>query len=305
MDEELIIIEEDSKDERLDNFLAGYDDSHTRSFYQLLIKNGDCLVNGKTVKPSYKVKAGDEVFIKEIPLKEVDIEPEDIPLDILYEDSDLLIVNKPKDMVVHPAPGHEKGTLVNAVMYHCKNDLSGINGELRPGIVHRIDKDTTGSLIICKNDETHVAIAEQIKEHSVKRIYEGIIVGNPKDDTGVINGPIGRNEKDRKKMAINHKNGKDACTHYEIIERYKGYAYARFKLETGRTHQIRVHMASIGHPILGDPLYGGENKKFKTEGQVLHARIIGFIHPRSKEYIEVEAPLPTYFTHLLEVMRGL
>ena len=231
---------------------------------------------------------------------ETSIEPEDIPLDILYEDNDVLVVNKPKGMVVHPSAGHYSGTLVNAIMYHCKDSLSGINGEIRPGIVHRIDMDTTGSLIVCKNDESHVAIAEQIKEHSCNRIYVGIVCGNVKEDEGTIDAPIGRHPVDRKKMAINEKNGKPAVTHYKVLKRFGKYTYMQFKLETGRTHQIRVHMASIGHPLLGDELYS-KNCPFKhLQGQTLHARTIGFIHPRTKEYMEFSAPLPKYFDDLLQ-----
>ena len=231
---------------------------------------------------------------------ETSIEPENIPLDILYEDDDVLVVNKPKGMVVHPSAGHYSGTLVNAIMYHCKDSLSGINGEIRPGIVHRIDMDTTGSLIVCKNDESHVAIAEQIKEHSCNRIYVGIVCGNVKEDEGTIDAPIGRHPVDRKKMAINEKNGKPAVTHYKALKRFGKYTYMQFKLETGRTHQIRVHMSSIGHPLLGDELYS-KNCPFKhLQGQTLHARTIGFIHPRTKEYMEFSAPLPKYFEDLLQ-----
>ena len=228
-------------------------------------------------------------------------EAENIPIDILYEDEDILIVNKPKQMVVHPAPGHPNGTLVNAVLYHCGDSLSGINGVLRPGIVHRIDQDTTGSLIICKNDNAHLKVAEQIAEHSLTRRYLGIVHGRLPKDEGVIDAPIGRNPKDRKMMAINRINGKEAITHYKVLQRFKDYTYCEFRLETGRTHQIRVHMASIGHPILGDPLYGP--KKCLIEGlvgQTLHAWKIGFIHPRSGEYVEFEAPVPEYMSNLLK-----
>ena len=220
-------------------------------------------------------------------------------MDILYEDEDLLVVNKPKGMVVHPSAGHYTGTLVNAVMYHCKNSLSGINGEIRPGIVHRIDMDTTGSLIVCKNDESHLAIAEQIKIHSINRIYRGIVCGVVKEEEGTIHAPIGRHPIDRKKMAINEKNGKDAITHYKVLERFEKYTYMEFKLETGRTHQIRVHMASIGHPLLGDPLYSNGKSAYKLQGQTLHAMTIGFIHPKTGKYIEISAPLPEYFEKIL------
>ena len=286
---------------RLDQFLAEYFNAYSRSHFQKLIKEKNVLVNGVEEKASYKVSVDDEITVKNIKPKEIDIVTEDIPLDILYEDSDLLIVNKPKGMVVHPAPGHQSGTLVNAIMFHCKDDLSGINGEIRPGIVHRIDRDTTGSLIICKNDYSHNFIAEQIKEHSANRIYRGIVVGNLTDD-GLVDAPIGRDEKERKKMAINKVHGKEAVTHYRVLKNYDGYTYVEFKLETGRTHQIRVHMASIGHPLLGDEVYGKKSSKFKLEGQTLHAMKIGFIHPTIKEYMEFDAPLPEYFSHLLDIL---
>ena len=290
--------------ERLDKYLSMIYPDISRSFFQKIIKEGKILVNGKTEKGSYNVKEDDLVYVQIPDAVETAIVPEDIPLDILYEDEDVLIVNKPKGMVVHPSAGHFSGTLVNAVMYHCKDSLSGINGEIRPGIVHRIDMDTTGSLIICKNDEAHVKIAEQIKEHSVNRIYVGIVCGNVKDDEGTISGPIGRNPKDRKKMAINEANGKPAVTHYKVLERYKNYTYMQFKLETGRTHQIRVHMASIGHPLLGDELYSTGKHPFSSlQGQTLHAKIIGFVHPRTHEYMEFEAPLPQYFENLIKKLK--
>ena len=221
----------------------------------------------------------------------------------MYEDKDILIVNKPKDMVVHPAPGHYEGTLVNAIMFHCKDELSGINGVLRPGIVHRIDKDTTGSIIICKNDEAHRKIARQLKEHSITRKYRAIVYGRIMEEEGTVNAPIGRHPTDRKKMAINEKNGKPAVTHYKVLERFDKYTYIECQLETGRTHQIRVHMTSIGHPLLGDEVYGNAKCPFKLEGQTLHAMTIGFIHPTTGEYVEYEAPLPEYFEHLLQILR--
>lgn len=259
-------------------------------------------VNGSKKKDSYKVSPGDEISIRFPEPKETDVKAQNIPLDILYEDDDVLIVNKPKGMVVHPAPGHEDNTLVNAILYHCGNSLSGINGEKRPGIVHRIDRDTTGSLIICKNDKAHNAIASQIKEHTVNRIYEGIVIGNLKDNVGTIDAPLARSKSDRKKIAIDSA-GRQAVTHYRVLERFGNYTYCEFKLETGRTHQIRVHMASIGHPLLGDPVYGPKKCPFKLEGQTLHAKTIGFIHPTTKEYVEVSAPLPEYFAELLEKLR--
>ena len=300
-DIEKIYVSIEYEELRLDQFLAEYFNEYSRSHFQKLIKEKNVLVNGVEEKASYKVSVDDEITVKNIKTKEIDIVPEDIPLDILYEDSDVLIVNKPKGMVVHPAPGHQSGTLVNAIMFHCKDDLSGINGEIRPGIVHRIDRDTTGSLIICKNDYSHNFIAEQIKEHSANRIYRGIVVGNLTDD-GLVDAPIGRDEKERKKMAINKVHGKEAVTHYRVLKNYDGYTYVEFKLETGRTHQIRVHMASIGHPLLGDEVYGKKSSKFKLEGQTLHAMKIGFIHPTTKEYMEFDAPLPEYFSHLLDIL---
>ena len=295
-------VEPEQEGLRLDVFLSQMEESQSRSAIQKQIKEGQAMVNGDKVKPSYRVCAGDEVCYFTPEPAEVAILPEDIPLDILYEDDDLLVVNKPKGMVVHPAPGHATGTLVNAVMFHCKDSLSGINGQLRPGIVHRIDRDTTGSLIVCKNDITHNHIAEQIKEHSVNRIYRGIVVGKVSRDNGCIHAPIGRHPVERKKMAVNERNGKDAITHYHVLKRFENYTYMEFKLETGRTHQIRVHMASIGHPLLGDEVYGTKKCPFHLEGQTLHAAVIGFIHPRSEEYIEVEAPLPEYFQHLLHIL---
>ncbi len=292
---------EEEAGKRIDAFLALLEPDISRSHFQKLIKSNNVKVNGITVKSSYQVQPDDEVVCIMDDLSEPDIMPEDIPLDILYEDSDVIIVNKAKGMVVHPAPGHYSGTLVNALMFHCK-DLSGINGVKRPGIVHRIDMNTTGSLIVCKNDNAHNNIAAQIKVHSVNRIYEGVVIGTPKESKGIINAPIGRNPKDRKKMAITS-DGREAITEYEVLESFKGYSYMRFKLRTGRTHQIRVHLSSIGHPLLGDDVYGPSKCDFKLSGQTLHAKTIGFIHPASGEYIEVEAPLPVYFEELLKKLR--
>ncbi len=233
------------------------------------------------------------------PVKELEVHPEQIPLDILYEDDSLLIVNKPKGMVVHPSAGHESGTLVNAVLYHCKESLSGINGIMRPGIVHRIDRDTTGALVVCKNDNAHLKIAEQMKAHSVTRRYFGIVKGVVKQDIGTVEGDIGRHPIDRKKMAVNVANGKHAVTHYKVLQRFSEHTYVEFELETGRTHQIRVHMASIGHPLLGDEVYGNGKSLWKLQGQTLHAATIGFIHPATGNYLEVTAPLPEYFASLL------
>ena len=272
----------------------------SRSYIQKLIKDGQVTVNQKQVKSNYKLNAGDLLSMEEPELQEPDIEAEDIALDILYEDSDLLIINKPKGMVVHPSAGHYSGTLVNALMHYCKDDLSGINGVLRPGIVHRIDMDTTGSLIVCKNDFTHNHIAEQLKVHSITRVYHAIVHGVLKEDEGIINAPIGRHSIDRKKMSINHKNGKEAVTHYKVLKRFKNFTYIECRLETGRTHQIRVHMSSISHPLLGDAVYGPAKSPYKLQGQTLHAKIIGITHPRTGEYFEVDSPLPEYFTDLLK-----
>jgi 23S rRNA pseudouridine1911/1915/1917 synthase len=298
-------VEAEQEGERLDKFLSIIYPEFSRAFFQKLIKSKQVSVNETPQKASYCVKIDDIVTVEIPDAVETTIEPENIPLDILYEDDDVLIVNKPKGMVVHPSAGHYSGTLVNAIMYHCKDTLSGINGEIRPGIVHRIDMDTTGSLIVCKNDEAHVNIAQQIKEHSVNRIYVGIVCGNVKEDSGTVEGAIGRHPIERKKMAINEKNGKPAITHYKVLERFKNYTYMQFKLETGRTHQIRVHMASIGHPLLGDTLYSSGRLPFKhLQGQCLHAKTIGFIHPKTGEYMEYSAPLPEYFEKLLCLLKS-
>lgn len=285
---------------RLDKFLSLIYPNLSRSYFHKLIKSGQVLVADAVRKPSYEVKEGELIAVQIPPAVQVDIQAEDIPLDILYEDNDILVVNKPKGMVVHPAAGNYSGTLVNAVMYHCKGQLSGINGEIRPGIVHRIDKDTTGSLIVCKNDIAHVHIASQIKAHSLTRRYRGIVIGRVADDAGTVNANIGRDPKNRKKMASNVPGGRHAVTHYRVLERFLKHTYMEFELETGRTHQIRVHMASIGHPLLADPLYGHTKCSYQLQGQCLHAMTLGFIHPVTGKYIEVTAPLPEYFQKLLE-----
>lgn len=292
---------ENEEGERVDRFLAGEMEERSRSYIQKLIKEGNIKINGRPVKASYRLALGDraEVIIPEI--EDIEIVPENIPLDILYEDGDIIIVNKPKQMVVHPAPGHERGTLVNALMYHCQDELSGIGGSRRPGIVHRIDMDTTGSLVVCKNDIAHQSLSLQLKEHSINRIYEAVVHGNIKEDSGVINAPVGRHPLDRKKMSTHSKNGRAAVTHYDVLKRFGDYTYIRCRLETGRTHQIRVHMAETGHPIVGDRVYGPKKCPFpKLVGQTLHAKTLGIIHPRTGEYLEVEAPLPYYFIELLK-----
>ena len=289
--------------ERIDRFLSEEIADLSRSYIQKLLKEGSISVNGKAVKANYKVNAGDEILV-EIPEPEMpDILPEDIPLDILYEDDDILIVNKPKGMVVHPAPGHYSHTLVNAVLYHCGSRLSGINGVLRPGIVHRIDMDTTGSLLICKNDRAHQILAEELKEHSITRRYHAIVHGNLKEDTGTVNAPIGRHPVDRKKMSTKSPSGRHAVTHYRVLERFGDFTYIECELETGRTHQIRVHMSSIGHPILGDAVYGPARCPFRLQGQTLHAKILGIRHPSTGEYMEFDAPRPEYFSELLDRLR--
>ena len=288
--------------ERIDKYLSEQLEDMTRSHNQKLIKEYMVRVNGMAVKSNFKLSASDQIEVEIPELKEPDILPENIPLDILYEDQDILVVNKPKGMVVHPAPGHYTGTLVNAIMYHCKDNLSGINGVMRPGIVHRIDMDTTGSLLICKNDRAHQALAEQLKEHSITRKYHAIVHGRLKEDEGTIDKPIGRHPIDRKKMSVHCTNGREAITHYRVLKRFQQFTYIECQLETGRTHQIRVHMSSIGHPILGDQVYGPAKCPYKLQGQTLHAKVLGITHPTTGEYMEFDAPLPDYFQGLLEKM---
>ena len=292
-------------DERLDKFLSAMLPDQSRSYLQKIIKDGNVLVNGEPKKSSYRLEDGDEVTADLPELKSPDIEPENIPLDILYEDDSILMVNKPKGMVVHPSAGHYTGTLVNAVLWHCQGQLSGINGVSRPGIVHRIDKDTTGVLVVCKNDAAHNAVAAQLKEHSITRKYRAIVHGVIKEDEGTVDAPIGRHPTERKKMASGVKNGKRAVTHYRVLERFQGYTYVECQLETGRTHQIRVHMAPIHHPLLGDTVYGPAKDSHHLEGQTLHAMVLGLIHPVTGEYLEVEAPLPEYFENLLKKFRAM
>ena len=288
---------------RIDKYLSSVNEQLSRSYIQKLLKSGLVLVDGKPVKASYQVDEGDVISLDIPEAVEPEIEPENMDLDILYEDQDVILVNKPKGMVVHPAAGHYSHTLVNGLMYHCKDQLSGINGVMRPGIVHRIDMDTTGVIIACKNDMAHNSIAAQLKEHSITRRYQAIVHGVLKDDAGTIEGPIGRHPTDHKKMSINYNNGKSAVTHYKVLKRFRQYTHVECRLETGRTHQIRVHMASIGHPLLGDLVYGpGKCPIPGLQGQTLHAGVLGFIHPRTGEYMEFTAPLPEYFAKLLNTL---
>lgn len=299
------IIVEDGAGIRIDRYLSDQCEELSRSYLQKLLKDGGISVNGKIVKSNYKTTFGDKILLEIPEAVEPEIEAEPMDLDILYEDSDIVLVNKPKGMVVHPAAGHYSGTLVNGLMYHCREDLSGINGVMRPGIVHRIDMDTTGVLIVCKNDKAHNCIAEQLKVHSITRKYYAVVHGVLKDETGTIDAPIGRHQVDRKKMSINEKNGKNAVTHYRVLKRFRRFTYVECQLETGRTHQIRVHMASIGHPLLGDQVYGPAKCPFSgLQGQTLHAGVLGIIHPTTNEYMEFQAPLPEYFENLLRKLEN-
>ncbi|MCH5298318.1 MAG: RluA family pseudouridine synthase [Ruminococcus sp.] len=290
---------------RVDKYLSEMFEDITRSAIVGLIESGNVIINNKTTAKNYKLKEGDDIEVTVPDPVEYEAKAENIPLDIVFEDDDLLVVNKPKGMVVHPAPGNYEGTLVNALMYHCKDNLSGINGVLRPGIVHRIDKNTSGLLIVAKNDKAHKHLAEQIKEHSFTREYEAVVIGNIKDDRGTVDAPIGRHHIDRKRMTVTDRNSKTAVTHYEVIARYNGYTHIRCILETGRTHQIRVHMAYIGHPVSGDDVYGNKREKTNFDGQCLHARKIGFIHPSTGEYMEFVSQLPEYFRKFLSKLENL
>lgn len=296
------IVTEEMEEERIDKCLTALIDTLSRSYIQKLLAKGNITINGKTVKSSYKVCTDDIIKLFLPPAITPNILPENIPLSILYEDADVIVVNKPKGMVVHPAPGHYEGTLVNALLYHCGSNLSGINGVLRPGIVHRIDRDTTGSVIACKNDHAHNEIAKQLKEHTIVRKYQAIVHGVIKDDQGTIHTLIGRHPLDRKRMAVVARGGKDAVTHYRVIRRFRDTTFIECILETGRTHQIRVHMSHLGHPLLGDLVYGSKSNSHKLQGQTLHAGILGFIHPSTGEYVETSAPLPEYFQKLLEIL---
>lgn len=298
------VVKEEKQGLRIDKYLADQCSFISRSYLQKLLKSEAVLVNGRPVKISYKIGGGDLIELEMPEAVEPEIVPEEMMLDIVYEDSDIILINKPKGMVVHPAAGHLSGTLVNGLMAHCRDELSGINGVMRPGIVHRIDMDTTGVMIACKNDMAHGSIAEQLKIHSITRKYYAIVHGVIRDEEGTINAPIGRHPVDRKKMCINEKNGREAITHYRVLERFRQFTYVECQLETGRTHQIRVHMAGIGHPLLGDAVYGPAKCPYKLTGQTLHAGVLGIVHPRTGEYMEFTAPLPEYFEELLRKLSG-
>lgn len=299
-----ITVEEESA-VRIDKYLSGRMEDLSRSYLQKLLKDGKVYVGSCPVKSNYKVSRGDRISLEVPEAVEPEIVPEPMELDILYEDKDIILINKPKGIVVHPAAGHYTGTLVNGLMAHCREDLSGINGVMRPGIVHRIDMDTTGVLIVCKNDAAHNAVAKQLKVHSITRKYYAIVHGVIKEDEGTVDAPIGRHPIDRKKMSINEKNGKEAVTHYRVLRRFRRFTYVECQLETGRTHQIRVHMTSIGHPLLGDQVYGPAKCPFTgLQGQTLHAGVLGIIHPSTGEYMEFHAPLPPYFEELLRKLEN-
>ena len=289
----------DRAGERADAFLARSIEGLTRSAAQRLLEEGAAVCGGKTWKKNSKTVPGDEVTVTVPDPQPVDVVPQDIPLDVVYEDGDVIVINKPVGMVVHPAPGHPDGTLVNALLYHCGDSLSGINGQLRPGIVHRIDRDTSGLIIAAKNDRAHLALAEQLQDHSLARVYEAVAVGNLRADSGTVDAPIGRHPVDRKKMAVDPKNGRAAVTHWSVLARYPGYTHVECRLETGRTHQIRVHLASLGHPLLGDVVYGSKKPYPGLAGQCLHARKLKFVHPTTGKLVELECPLPDWFQAVL------
>ena len=296
-------VDEPNAGERIDKVICNFNGEFTRSGVQKMIEKNAVSVNGTAVTKNYKVRLNDKIALVVPKAENLDISAENIPLDIRYEDSDLLVVNKPKGMVVHPAAGNYDGTLVNALLYHCKDSLSGINGVIRPGIVHRIDKDTSGLLIVAKNDFAHISLADQIKAHSFTREYQTVVYGSFSVEEGTVDAPIGRHSVDRKKMAVTEKNSKYAVTHYHVIKRFNGFTHLGVRLETGRTHQIRVHMSYIGHPVAGDPVYGPKKVITSLNGQCLHAGLIGFKHPRSGKYIEIESELPSYFTDFLRSLK--
>ena len=300
---EIFTIETDDANKRVDVFLNEEMEDISRSALQKNIEKGNITVNGEKISKNYKLRIGDIVEAELPPPENIDIVPEDIPLDIMYEDDDLIVINKPQNMVVHPAPGHYTGTLVNALMFHCGDNLSGINGVLRPGIVHRIDKDTSGVLVIAKSDLAHKGLSEQLAEHSMKRVYNAIVYNSFSEESGTVDRNIDRSKNDRKKMAVVMQGGRNAVTHYKVIEKLGKYTWVELQLETGRTHQIRVHMSYIGHPLLGDPVYGPKKCPFNLNGQVLHAKVLGFIHPRTGEYMEFNSELPDYFSSLIERLK--
>lgn len=301
-DDLTFLVSQSDLGQRIDRFLANNCEDLTRSAVQGLIEGGNVLVNEKPINKNYKLRDGDKVCVNLPQPVELDVVPEDIPLNVVFEDEHLLVVNKPKGMVVHPAAGNYSGTLVNALLWHCKGNLSGINGVIRPGIVHRIDKNTSGLLIVAKTNAAHLGLAEQIKNHSFTRIYEAVVYGNFKDECGVVNAPIGRHPTDRKKMCVTEKNSKEAITHYEVVNRYNGFTHLRLKLETGRTHQIRVHMSHLGHAVAGDDVYGPKKCITALNGQCLHAKVIGFVHPVTNEQLYFESSLPEYFTNFLKTL---
>ena len=300
---EIFTIETDDVNKRVDVFLNEEMEDISRSALQKNIEKGNITVNGEKISKNYKLRIGDIVEAELPPPENIDIVPEDIPLDIMYEDDDLIVINKPQNMVVHPAPGHYTGTLVNALMFHCGDNLSGINGVLRPGIVHRVDKDTSGVLVIAKSDLAHKGLSEQLAEHSMKRVYNAIVYNSFSEESGTVDRNIDRSKNDRKKMAVVMQGGRNAVTHYKVIEKLGKYTWVELQLETGRTHQIRVHMSYIGHPLLGDPVYGPKKCPFNLNGQVLHAKVLGFIHPRTGEYMEFNSELPDYFSSLIERLK--
>lgn len=300
---EIFTIETDDVNKRVDVFINEEMEDISRSALQKNIEKGNITVNGEKISKNYKLRIGDIVEAELPPPENIDIVPEDIPLDIMYEDDDLIVINKPQNMVVHPAPGHYTGTLVNALMFHCGDNLSGINGVLRPGIVHRIDKDTSGVLVIAKSDLAHKGLSEQLAEHSMKRVYNAIVYNSFSEESGTVDRNIDRSKNDRKKMAVVMQGGRNAVTHYKVIEKLGKYTWVELQLETGRTHQIRVHMSYIGHPLLGDPVYGPKKCPFNLNGQVLHAKVLGFIHPRTGEYMEFNSELPDYFSSLIERLK--
>ena len=303
MEQREFAVEAEDAGQRIDRFLAGEDTGLSRSALQNLIAEGHVLANGRPAAKNRKLKAGDTILVEIPDAAPIAAVPQDIPLDIVYEDEHLLVVNKPKGMVVHPAPGNPDGTLVNALLWHCRGSLSGIGGEIRPGIVHRIDKDTSGLLVVAKDDLTHQGLSEQMAVHAIHRVYHAVVYGNIRQDTGTIEAPIGRDPRDRKRMAVTPGQGKRACTHWQVLERFGRFTLLACRLETGRTHQIRVHMAHIGHPVAGDPVYGPKKCIASLNGQCLHARLLGFVHPATGEYMEFDSGLPPYFTDFLEKLR--